>query len=210
MRLWRGTRPAAVAAATATAVVVAGLAWETRSEFFAAATRQPPPPPTSDPFDLERRFVRTHRTHFDGAMRELAAGRKRGHWSWYVFPTPPYVDGRGREAGSGHNREYALRDPPPHELQGVLAAQAFLQFPPSGPDGVDLRANYLAMLRTVQRQLDRGVSAEELVGWIDEPKLRSSVRLFLDASAPRKSPPAPWGGDAEVHAACARLLRAMK
>ena len=35
----------------------------------------------------------------------------------YVIPTPPFVLD-GVERGSWQNREYALRDPPPHELEG--------------------------------------------------------------------------------------------
>ena len=39
----------------------------------------------SDPFDLQR-FVRAQEANYDDALAEIKAGRKRTHWSWYVFP----------------------------------------------------------------------------------------------------------------------------
>ena len=39
----------------------------------------------SDPFDLQR-FVDAQRPVHDQALAELAAGRKRSHWMWFVFP----------------------------------------------------------------------------------------------------------------------------
>ena len=41
---------------------------------------------------------------------------------WYVIPTPPFAPG-GVERGSSMNREYALRDPPPKDLEGFQAAR---------------------------------------------------------------------------------------
>ena len=47
-----------------------------------------PPPPLTDPFNLEHRFVQTHREHFAQAMREIEAGRKLTHWSWCAHALP--------------------------------------------------------------------------------------------------------------------------
>ncbi len=93
---------------------------------------------SADPFGLRRRFVEEQRQVFAKALAEIKAGSKDSHWMWYVFPTPPYVQD-GVERGTRKNREYALRDPPPHELEGFLAARAYLDFPEE--DGVSLRRN---------------------------------------------------------------------
>jgi len=39
----------------------------------------------ADPFDLDR-FVRAQDPVLDQVRRELADGRKRSHWMWFVFP----------------------------------------------------------------------------------------------------------------------------
>ena len=52
-------------------------------------------------WDLQR-FVDAQRDVIDGALRELRAGRKTGHWIWFVFP---------QVAGLGHSelsRYYAI------------------------------------------------------------------------------------------------------
>ena len=147
-----------------------------------------------DPYDLHERFVRTQREHFPSALAEIRGGGKYGCWSWFVWPTPPFVVD-GVERGSGMNRAYALRDNGGAD-DGAAAARAFLRFPRT--EGVDLRANYVAMAAAVAEQLDRpGASARALVGAVDEPKLRSSLELFERASR--------GGVDDEVHATCTLL-----
>ena len=37
------------------------------------------------PYDLDR-FVRAQAASYAGALRELRAGRKTGHWIWFIFP----------------------------------------------------------------------------------------------------------------------------
>ena len=57
---------------------------------------------TPGPFDL-RRFVQAQDPILPQVRAELAAGRKRTHWMWFVFP---------QLAGLGHSataRHYALR-----------------------------------------------------------------------------------------------------
>jgi len=39
----------------------------------------------TDPYDLQR-FVAAQDPVFDQVRVELRAGRKRGHWMWFVFP----------------------------------------------------------------------------------------------------------------------------
>ena len=64
-------------------------------------------------------------------------------------------------------------------------------------------------------QLERGTSATQLMGAMDEPKLRSAAALFEMVSRPRPAFSSGGGGralapDAEVNAVCRRVLLAMK
>lgn len=69
-------------------------------------------------------------------------------------------------------------------------------------NGVDLKQNYLTMMKAVSTQLEAGKSSVELVGMLDDPKLRSSVRLFEKVSRD--------GYDEEVHTVCVHTLAALK
>ena len=108
--------------------------------------------------DLDR-FIAAQEGAYEGALAELRAGRKTGHWIWFVFPQ---VAGLGR---SEMSRIYAI---------GSLAeARAYLAHPLLGPR---LRECVAALLAT------RGLSAEAMLGSIDAVKLRSSMTLFLRAA----------------------------
>ena len=111
----------------------------------------------ADDFDLER-FVSAQDGVYDGALAELRAGRKTGHWIWFVFPQ---IAGLGR---SEMSRIYSI---------GSLAeARAYLAHPVLGPR---LREAAAAVLAT------HGRSADQILGSIDAVKLRSSMTLFLRA-----------------------------
>jgi uncharacterized protein (DUF1810 family) len=105
-------------------------------------------------FDLER-FVDAQRDTYDGALAELRAGEKRGHWMWFVFPQ---VEGLGLSPMSRH---YAI-----HSLD---EARAYLSHEVLGPR---LRECAAALLGTSQ------TSADRILGGIDARKLRSSMTLF--------------------------------
>jgi uncharacterized protein (DUF1810 family) len=107
--------------------------------------------------DLER-FVAAQRDTYDGALAELRAGSKTGHWMWFVFPQ---VEGLGLSPMSRH---YAIRS--------LDEARAYLAHPVLGPR---LRECAAALLAT------SGRSAEQILGGIDARKLRSSMTLFLRA-----------------------------
>ena len=108
-------------------------------------------------FDLER-FVAAQDGVYDGALAELRAGRKTGHWIWFVFPQ---VAGLGR---SEMSRIYAL--------VSLAEARAYLAHPVLGRR---LRESAAALLAT------HGHSADEMLGSIDAVKVRSSMTLFLRA-----------------------------
>jgi uncharacterized protein (DUF1810 family) len=101
------------------------------------------------------RFVSAQDRVWHEVIAELRAGRKAGHWMWFVFPQ---LGGLGRSETS---RFFAL---------GSLdEARAYLAHPILGP-----------RLRECARLVldpDAG-AAEDVFGAIDALKLRSSMTLF--------------------------------
>ncbi len=108
--------------------------------------------------DLERFLTAQEGVH-DTAVAELRAGRKRTHWMWFVFPQ---IAGLG---SSPTARRYAIRD--------LAEARDYLAHPVLGPR---LRAASQAVLAV------EGRSAEEILGYPDDLKLRSSMTLFARAA----------------------------
>ena len=163
-------------------------------------------PDNDDPYNLVERFVQTQAAYQDVAVAELQAGRKRSHWSWFIFPTPPYMV-NGIERGSPTNKYYALRNR--HETE------AYLQMPPvtvadnkdqKNAVVVDLRANYLQIMNIIATQLEThsDMTPLQLVGGLDVKKLRSSAQHFHHVASTLEPIP-----DDEVAEACRRVLAAM-
>ncbi len=96
---------------------------------------------------------------YDRALEELRAGRKMGHWIWWIFP-------QLRGLGTSHFSTY-------YGLADVAEARAYLAHPVLG-------ARYRECLKVVYAHLCKGgVSPQELMGSeIDVLKLRSSLGLF--------------------------------
>ena len=109
--------------------------------------------------DLER-FVRAQEGVYERALAELAAGSKRSHWMWFVFPQ---VAGLGSSLTA---QTYAIRD--------LAEARAYLAHPVLGPR----LAECAATLLTVE-----GRTVTEIFGYPDDLKLRSSMTLFAEAAA---------------------------
>jgi uncharacterized protein (DUF1810 family) len=113
-----------------------------------------------DPFDLSR-FVeaqdsaRTYR----GALSELRAGSKHGHWMWFIFPQ---IAGLGQSPTS---RKYAI--------SSIDEARAYLHHPALGARLLDCAGAVVAV---------EGRGAEQIFGGIDARKLHSSSTLFLRAA----------------------------
>lgn len=111
-----------------------------------------------DPYDLNR-FIEAQEANYDAALAELQAGKKRTHWSWYVFPQ---IRGLGSSAMSVL---YAI---------GSLAeAVAYLQHPVLGPR---LRECVASM------NSHHGLSASDVLGGIDAQKFQSCLTLFSQAA----------------------------
>jgi uncharacterized protein (DUF1810 family) len=110
------------------------------------------------PSDLER-FVTAQEGVHAGALAELRAGRKTGHWMWFVFPQ---LAGLGRSEISRH-----------YAIASLDEARGYLAHPTLGPR---LREAAGAILASGSR------SPEAVLGPIDALKLRSSMTLFLRAA----------------------------
>ena len=110
------------------------------------------------PFDLER-FVAAQEGVYDGALRELRAGRKTGHWIWFVFPQ---VVGLGRSEMSHR-----------YGIVSLAEAQAYAAHPVLG---ARLRECAEALLTA------RSTNAEDILGSIDAVTVRSSMTLFRRAA----------------------------
>ena len=111
-----------------------------------------------DQFEL-RRFVDTQEPVYDEVLGELRSGRKRSHWIWFVFPQ---LRGLGRS--------------PTAERFGISSleeARAYLEHDVLGP-----------RLRECARLVAQieGRSADDIFGWPDNLKVRSSMTLFAHAT----------------------------
>jgi uncharacterized protein (DUF1810 family) len=95
---------------------------------------------------------------YEQALGELRAGRKTGHWMWFVFPQ---VEGLGQSETA---RYYAI--------SGLAEARAYLAHPVLGPRLVECAQALL--------ELD-GDDAIAVLGPVDAKKLRSSMTLFAVA-----------------------------
>ena len=113
-----------------------------------------------DPFDLSR-FVEAQASAgtYQGALSELRAGSKHGHWMWFIFPQ---IAGLGQSPTS---RKYAI--------SSLDEARAYLHHPVLGARLLDCARAVIAV---------DGRSAEQIFGGIDARKLHSSSTLFLRAS----------------------------
>ncbi|MBB5221090.1 uncharacterized protein (DUF1810 family) [Amaricoccus macauensis] len=105
-------------------------------------------------------FIAAQDRVWPAVLAELAAGAKRSHWMWFVFP---------QIAGLGGS-EMAVR----YALGSAAEARDYLAHPILGPR---LREVTGLMLRHAGRD------ASQILGPVDALKFRSSMTLF-QASAP--------------------------
>ena len=131
--------------------------------------------PDADPFALER-FVEAQAPAFAAALNELKAGRKRGHWMWFVFP---------QLRGLGHSAAATF-----YGIGSLDEARAFLAHPLLGPRLILVTETVLAV---------EGRSLQAIFGSPDDVKFCSCMTLF----APQGRAEACFGGRSIVGAAAA-------
>lgn len=110
-----------------------------------------------DEINLER-FYEAQKQDFDCALAEIQNGYKESHWMWYIFPQ---IDGLGRSPTA---QFYAIKS--------FEEAVAFLEDPYLGEN-----------LREISGELLKKETnnAEDIFGYVDAMKLRSSMTLFYYA-----------------------------
>jgi len=112
-----------------------------------------------DPWALQR-FVDAQAPVIDAVRAELAAGRKRTHWMWFVFPQ---LAGLGRSPMAQH-----------YAIASADEARAYLAHPLLGARLAECAA---LMLGTPT------ANVRDVLGPPDDLKFHSSMTLF-DAAAP--------------------------
>lgn len=105
-------------------------------------------------YNLER-FRSAQQNYYQTALQEIKAGQKHSHWMWFIFP---------QIAGLGYSemaRYYAIRD--------MDEAKAYMEDDMLGQNLVEISE---ALLET------ESSDAQEVMGWPDNLKLKSSMTLF--------------------------------
>jgi len=108
----------------------------------------------STTFNLAR-FVQAQAPVFESVCAELAAGRKRTHWMWFVFPQLAPL---GRSATARY-----------YGIEGYDEAAAYWRHDVLGPRLTRCATLVLAV---------PGKTAHEMLGSPDDLKLRSCMTLF--------------------------------
>lgn len=115
--------------------------------------------------DPLQRFLDAQDSTYERARAELAAGQKRTHWMWFIFPQ---IHGLGSSAMA---HRYAIAS--------LVEAQTYLAHPVLG---ARLRTCAALVNNTPELSLDR------IFGFPDDRKFHSSITLFAEAakSSPRQ------------------------
>jgi uncharacterized protein (DUF1810 family) len=108
----------------------------------------------ADLLDLER-FIEAQNPVYAGVVAELSRGRKETHWMWFVFPQ---LRGLGYSSMASY-----------YGIGSRSEAEAYLAHPVLGARLVECTGLVNAVA---------GASVEEIFGYPDDLKFRSSMTLF--------------------------------
>ena len=111
-----------------------------------------------DPHHLQR-FLDAQEPVFAAVCAELRRGRKRSHWMWFIFPQ---IRGLGQ---SQMAEKYAI--------SSKEEAAAYLEHPILGPR--------LRECTSLVNRIERS-SIDQILGYPDDLKFRSSMTLFAHAT----------------------------
>lgn len=108
---------------------------------------------------MVNRFKAPQANYFEQACKELRNGRKTSHWIWYIFP-------QIKGLGYSYNSNY-------YGLAGIDEAKEYLA-------DTELHAH---LIQACQILIDLNApDIEQVMGYIDAIKLKSSMTLFYLAS----------------------------
>ncbi|WP_339107944.1 DUF1810 family protein [Thioclava sp. GXIMD4216] len=110
------------------------------------------------------RFLKEQERDFPVALSELQAGRKRGHWMWWIFPQLASL------GISPRSKEFGLAD--------MSEARAYL-------DNQTLQTRLSAACKAVLQHPEKDI--DDILGTVDARKLRSCMTLFEMAETDAKS-----------------------
>ena len=111
-----------------------------------------------DIYNLQR-FLNAQESTFDVVQAELAAGQKRTHWMWFIFPQ---IKGLGSSSTAQR-----------FEIANLDEGAAYLEHPILGRR----LERCTALVNTVQ-----GRSVPEIFGYPDDLKFHSSMTLFAQVA----------------------------
>lgn len=109
-------------------------------------------------YDLQR-FISAQDRDYETALAEIRSGHKYSHWIWYIFPQ---IIGLGHSSTSKY---YAIRN--------LEEAKAYMN--------ETILRERLIHISEALLNLDSN-DAEDVMGWPDDLKLRSSMTLFSVAA----------------------------
>jgi uncharacterized protein (DUF1810 family) len=113
-------------------------------------------------YDLQR-FIKAQEQSYDGykqALSEIQQGRKTSHWIWYIFP---------QIKGLGHSYMSEF-----YGISGLEEAQEYMK-------NETLSTRLREITNALLAHSDK--SADDILGYIDAKKVKSSMTLF-DAVCP--------------------------
>ena len=105
------------------------------------------------------RFLEAQERMYETALREIKNGEKESHWTWYIFPQ---LRGLGR---SQMAYAYGIKD--------LEEAKAYLAHPVLSKRLIEIST---ALLEHKDKHI------EDIMGYIDDMKLKSSMTLFAQLS----------------------------
>ena len=117
----------------------------------------------NDPHNLQR-FVDAQSSIYDQVRQELAEGRKRSHWMWFIFP---------QIAGLGYSETARF-----YAIQSCDEAKAYLEHAVLGPR--------LLECTNLVTQVE-GKTIYHILGSPDDMKFRSCLTLFAHAATDKRT-----------------------
>jgi len=106
------------------------------------------------------RFIKAQEDSYECALKEIKNGHKRSHWMWYIFPQ---IKGLGYSSTAMY-----------YAIQNRAEAEVYMAHPVLGSRLLEISGELLKLETS---------DADEVFGWPDDMKLKSSMTLFYIVSS---------------------------